>query len=35
MMEQMDNSKGLFGIQEDFQQQLWEAHEQELMNFSQ
>jgi hypothetical protein len=30
-MEQMESSKDLFGIQEDFQQLRGEAHEQELM----
>jgi hypothetical protein len=33
-VEQMDNSKEQFGIQVDFNR-AWEAHEQELMNFSQ
>jgi hypothetical protein len=33
-MEQMESSKDLFGIQEDFQQLRGEAHEQELMIFA-
>jgi hypothetical protein len=33
-MEQMNSSKYLFGIQEDFQTAIGEAHEQELMNFA-
>jgi hypothetical protein len=32
-MEQMNNSKDLFGIQEDFQVAIGKSHEQELMNF--
>ena len=33
-MEQMESSKDLFGIQEDFQPLRGEAHEKELMNFA-